>query len=387
MHKPSAHLLLNARVYAPDDLGIQDILIVNDKIMAMGKLQNEISLPGLITSDLQGQTVVPGFIDQHVHLIGGGGEGGFATQTPEYQVTSAVKYGVTSVLGLLGTDSDTRHPASLNAKTRALTEEGISAWMLTGAYNIPSPTITGNVRNDILYAERCIGLKLAISDHRAPHVSFEEFIRLASDCRIAGMLSGKAGTMTLHLGDAPQGLELLFRSQRDAAVPAQQFIPTHINRNKNLFEEALKWGKQGGRIDISAGFDIGNDIVKTFDGIMAAREAGITEENITLSTDAQGSMPEFDEQGRMTGIGVAQQDGLLDIVQQQVAAGIPLSTALKPVTETVANWLKLPGKGQLTVGNDADLLVLDDNLNLQQTMAKGKIVFADGEPLIRNMFM
>lgn len=379
-------LLTNARIYAPEYLGVQDILIADNKIAAIGQLQAQVSLPDLITIDMAGRIVAPGLVDQHVHLIGGGGEGGFASRTPEIQVSTIVKHGVTSVIGLLGTDSDARHPATLNAKARALTEEGISAWMLTGAYNIPSPTITGSVRNDILYAERCIGLKVAISDHRAPHVSYEELLRLASDCRIAGMLSGKAGTMTLHLGDAPQCLDMLFKTQRESAIPAQQFIPTHINRNKNLFEQALLWGQQGGRIDISAGFSVGDSVVFTTDAVLTARESGIAEENIAISTDAQGSMPMFDAQGNMVGIGVAEQDGLLTVIREQVAAGVDLSLALKPVSQTVAQWLKLPGKGQIKVGYDADFIVLDDDLSLQQTWAKGKQVYADGQALIRNMF-
>ncbi|ROS05561.1 isoaspartyl dipeptidase [Sinobacterium caligoides] len=382
-----SYLLKNARLYTPDDQGIVDILVIGNKIHAYAaKLAQQVSLPGLTAIDLEGRIVTPGLVDQHVHLIGGGGEGGFASRTPEIQVSNIVKHGVTTVLGLLGTDSDTRHPATLNAKARALTEEGISAWMLTGAYNIPSPTVTGSVRNDILYVERCIGLKLALSDHRAPHVSFDEFVRLASDCRIAGILSGKAGTLTLHMGGAPSRLDLLFKAQKDAAIPPQQFIPTHVNRTQDLYAEALRWAKLGGRIDLTAGYNTGDNCVHTITALEMAKEAGIDPRNITLSTDAQGSMPIFNDSGEMTGIGVAEQDNLLALLQQQVKAGFSISEALIPITVNVAEWLKLPAKGRLEVGYDADLIILNDDLSLDQTWAKGQCVFKDGQSLIKNMF-
>ncbi|MCE0495189.1 beta-aspartyl-peptidase [Vibrio salinus] len=379
-------LLKNARLYAPESLGVADILIAGKKIAAIGKLADSVQLPDLSVTDLDGRIVTPGLIDQHVHLIGGGGEAGFSSRTPEIQVSTIVKHGVTSVLGLLGTDSDTRQPATLFAKTQALNEEGISAWMLTGGYNFPSPTMTGTVRNDILYTEHCIGAKLAISDHRAPHISYEELIRLASDCRIAGMLSGKSGTMTIHLGNAPSRLDLLFRASKESAIPPQQFIPTHTNRHKDLFEHALIWAEQGGRIDITTGFATGNQAVNTLNALIAAREKGIAEESIAVSSDAQGSKPVFNERGELSGIGVAEQNELLEIIQEQVKYGYTLSEALKPVTSTVANWLKLPGKGQIQTGYDADLLVLDDELTLQQTWAKGQCVFRDKKSLIHGMF-
>ncbi len=382
-----AYFLKNAHLYTPEDQGIVDVLIIGKSVHAYSEnLAKDVSLPGLQIIDLEGCIVAPGLVDQHVHLIGGGGEGGFASRTPEIQVSNIVKHGVTSVLGLLGTDSDARHPATLNAKARALTEEGISAWMLTGAYNHPSPTITDSVRNDILYVERCIGLKLAVSDHRSPHVTFDEFIRMASDCRIAGMLSGKAGTMTLHMGSAPSRLDMLFQSQKDSAMPAKQFIPTHVNRTKDLWSHALEWAKQGGRIDLTAGFNSGDSCVHTLTALEQAKEAGIDPRNIALSTDAQGSMPLFDDNGTMTGIGIGEQDGLLTVLRQQVEAGFSVTESLIPMTANVAEWLALPNKGRLDIGFDADFIILDDDLNLQQTWAKGHCVYRDGVSLIKNMF-
>lgn len=113
-------LLKNANVFAPKPLGINDILICDEKIVAIAP-DLVVSVPAPIrTIDLGGNVTVPGFIDGHVHLIGGGGEGGFATRTPEVAVGKLIEAGITSVCGLLGTDAATRHIASLYAKAKAL---------------------------------------------------------------------------------------------------------------------------------------------------------------------------------------------------------------------------------------------------------------------------
>src|SRR5699024_8762235 len=143
----------------------------------------------------------PGFVDQHVHLTGGGGEGSFHTRAPEARLSELIAGGVTTVVGLLGTDGITRSVENLLAKVKALREEGITAYCLTGSYGWPSVTVTGDLRKDIVFVEEILGLKLAVSDHRAPNISVEDLIRAASDVRVAGMLSGKAGILTLHMGD------------------------------------------------------------------------------------------------------------------------------------------------------------------------------------------
>ena len=43
--------------------------------------------------------------------------------------------------------------------------------MMTGAYGYPGPTITGEADRDIVFIEKVLGVKLAISDHRAPNLS------------------------------------------------------------------------------------------------------------------------------------------------------------------------------------------------------------------------
>lgn len=74
-----AYLIKNADIYAPEHIGVQDILVVADKIVAVGK-DLTVVLPDLETVDVKGLIVTPGFIDQHIHVTGGGGEGGPRTR-------------------------------------------------------------------------------------------------------------------------------------------------------------------------------------------------------------------------------------------------------------------------------------------------------------------
>lgn len=71
---------------------------------------------------------------------------------------------------------------------------------MPGPTDTPPPTITGSVKKDIVFVDEIIGVKLALSDHRAPNISTEELIRLASDVRTAGMVSGKPGIIVAHMG-------------------------------------------------------------------------------------------------------------------------------------------------------------------------------------------
>ena len=72
--------------------------------------------------------------------IGGGGEGGFSTRTPEATLSDLTTAGVTTVVGTLGTDGIARDMNALLAKARGLEEEGITTYIYTGSYRLPLRT-------------------------------------------------------------------------------------------------------------------------------------------------------------------------------------------------------------------------------------------------------
>ncbi len=250
-------LIQESMVYAPDSLGKKDIMILGSKIGAItepGKIKIEsMDVQVIKASD---KIIIPGFVDSHVHILGGGGEGGPATRAPEITIEDIVSSGVTTVIGCLGTDGTTRHMESLLAKARGLEAEGITTFIFSGSYHIPPVTITGSVRSDLVLIDKVIGAgEIAISDHRSSQPNFKELARLAAECRVGGMLGGKAGVLHLHLGDGPRKLEMLFRLIKETEIPPTQIIPTHVNRNSELLEEAIEFVLRGGTIDLTAGND------------------------------------------------------------------------------------------------------------------------------------
>ena len=385
-------LIKNADLYAPEQLGKRDILIAAGKILAVAESINSTSFPlPCEILDAEGLAVVPGLIDGHVHVTGGGGEGGFKTRTPELRLSDASLAGVTTVVGVLGTDGVARSMEALVAKTYALREEGLSAYCYTGSYRVPVRTITGDVQKDIMMIEPIIGAgEIAVSDHRSSKPSVEEIARLASEARLGGMLSGKAGIVNIHLGDAPAGFEPLERAVSAGDLPRTQFLPTHCGRNPRLLEAALAWARAGGFIDFTA------SSAPQFqdDGEMSAarafnrfRSEGLPLSRISFSSDGQGSLPVFDASGRLSGITVGTCASLLTALREAVLSlGIPLQEALLPITLTPAAIMKLVSKGRIEPGMDADLVVLSEGLVPRDVVARGRILVRGGKALVHGTF-
>ncbi|MBT9779102.1 beta-aspartyl-peptidase [Clostridium sp. MCC353] len=376
-------LIKQADVYGPESMGIQDVLLCAGKIEAIG--ENISPICGCQVIDASGMKLIPGIIDRHVHVTGGGGEGSFHTRAPEVRLSSLIRGGVTTVLGLLGTDGITRSVENLVAKVKALKEEGISAYAVSGSYGFPPVTITGNLQKDIAFVDEVIGVKLAISDHRAPNISTDELIRLASDVRTAGMLSGKAGIVVLHMGDDIRGLEPVFEALERTSIPIKTFQPTHISRTEKLLKDGFRFAKMGGTIDITCG-ESKRDKVAAL--LREAKSQGVPMENLTFSSDGQGSWSKYDENGKLLKIGVSDVDTIIkDLAYLVNEAGFALEEVLPLGTSNVAKALEIDGlKGHIREGADADILLVDDQLELHTVIAGGKVMMQDGEVQVRGTY-
>ncbi len=389
-------IIRNAQVYQPEYAGKKDLLILGDQIAALGEnLQAEFNGAVSVTEiDGTGMVLTPGFIDSHEHIMGGGGEGGFSTRTPEAVLTDLTMNGITTVVGCIGTDGITRDMAALLAKAHGLEEEGVTTYVYTGSYQVPVHTLTGSVMKDVMLLDKVIGAgEIAISDHRSSQPTFEEFVRIVSDVRVGGMLAGKAGIVNIHLGDSPRLMDLIWRTVRETEIPYTQFLPTHVNRNEALFQSAAEFAKAGGVIDFTGNEDIDYwesicDEVRVCSGIRRLLESGVSENNFTISSDGQGSLPVFNSKGEYQGIGIGKASCLLKEVRECVEReDIPLETALRAVTTNPARILKLGKKGRLQPGCDADLCLLtEDGLKLYTVIAKGKIMVQEGKPVVRGTF-
>ena len=376
-------LLTNAQVYAPQPLGRKAVLCCAGKIVYIGDDVPTLDAAlGVECIDLQGAALVPGLIDGHTHITGGGGESGPASRVPAPFLSQFTQAGVTSVVGLLGTDDLTRNTQTLVTQAYGLREEGLSAWCFTGGYHVPLTTLTGSARADIVNLDPVIGIgEVAISDHRSSQPTLRDILALAAEAHVAGLMTGKAGVLHLHLGDGERGLELVRQSLANSELPARVFHPTHVNRNKPLFEEACALvAEQGCTVDLTA-FPAAAAGWSAAEAVLRYREAELPADKLTISSDGGGCLPNFDADGQVQSMAIGSSHTLLETMRQLGAEGLGLEQMLPYFTSNVAKLLRLAGKGGIATGMDADLLVLDADLQVQHLMARGEWHIMGGQIL------
>ena len=381
-------LIKGGSIYGPEKMGVKEILIVGRTI---AKISDRIDLPdhfnGRIISAL-GRMVTPGLFDLHVHLLGGGGEGGPRTRTPEITLSKITRAGVTTVVGCLGTDDISRRPETLLAKAMQLEEEGVSTYIYSGSYQFPLATITGSVRRDIAFIPKVIGVgEIAVSDHRSSQPTFEELCRAAAEARVGGMIGGKAGLVHLHMGNGKRMLDLIIRIVKETEIPIGQFLPTHLTRTESLLRQSIEFARMGGNIDFTVKGQELSFPLTTSKALQTALDGGVDIEQITLSSDSNGSMPIFDERGSLIRLAVGDIRDLYLDWKELVEGGFALEDVLKMVTTNPAKRAGIyPCKGSIEEGKDADLLILNSDLKIESDIAKGQMMIERGEVLVKGTF-
>jgi len=382
-------LIRQCEVFAPDKLGVKDVLVAGKSIVAIA---DKIDLPNTFRAsviDGQGLQLIPGLIDAHVHIAGAGGEGGPASRTPELLLSQMLEAGVTTVIGCLGTDGITRSVESVLMKAKGLRQEGVSAWIYTGSYQVPTPTILGDVAKDIAMIDEVIGAgEIALSDHRSSCPTLDELKRIASQARVGGMLGGKAGIVNIHMGDAKDPFKPLYDLVKTSELKFNQFLPTHCNRNEYIFEDAKAYGKKG-YVDLTASSYpyFPQYEIKPSKAIADLIKAGVPLEHITMTSDGCGSLPQFDENGKLVQLEIGYPKSIFDEMRDTVLLeNIPLESALKVVTSNVADVLWLKNKGRIAVGKDADLVLINDDFQIVHLLAMGQPMISDGKMLKKGSY-
>lgn len=376
-------ILKNASLYAPEKRGKKDLLLAGGRIVA---IEDRISLTGVEAEvfDAAGKIVTPGFIDLHVHITGGGGQQGYASLVPEIRMSELVACGTTTVVGLLGTDGFVKALTTLYAKTKALEDDGLSAYMLTSYYGLPEKTLMGSVADDLIFIDKVIGCKLALSDDRSSFPGRQDILRLVNQVRLGGFTSGKGGVLHIHLGNLPEGISPLLEIARAYPTLTSHLSPTHMIRTEALFEQGLAFARLGGMIDISTG---GTQFDAPYRCVLRALEAGVALDRLTFSSDGRGGVRKTDpETGRVT-YTPAPLDLNLKEMRALVQEGeLPLEQALCLLTANPARTMKLKAKGRIEVGYDADLCLMDEALNLTDVFAWGEWVMKEGEVIKKGRY-
>lgn len=376
-------LIKNTNLYSPTFLGKKDILISNGKIVA---IEDEITKHNVFSEvwDAQGLTTTPGFIDQHIHVIGAGGKHGFASMTPQLHLGELIKCGTTSVVGLLGTDGSTRSIKTLYSKIQALNQEGVSAYMYTGYYGLDKVYLMNSLQEDMIYIDCVLGCKIAISDIRSSYPSALELLRLLRNVRVGGMLSGKKGILHLHLGALSSKMDLLFEIVENYEFPIEHISPTHVGRTKDLFEQAIIFAKMGGMIDVTTGASKYTDPYKS---VLYALENNVSIDNITFSSDGNAGLDKLDDNNNLVGFRSAPFDkNLEEVINLHKLGGVAFEDSLKLITSNPAKNLGLKSKGHVKNNFDADLCFFDSDLKLSSVIANGKFMMKDGDLVVKGSF-
>jgi beta-aspartyl-dipeptidase (metallo-type) len=368
-------LLKNVECYSPEYQGRKDILLVFDKIV---EISSVITIDKLYHADIiecKDKIACPGFIDQHVHISGGGGEEGPKSIIGPIDVNELISSGVTTAVGLLGADSVSKSMEGLLMKARSLESEGLTTFIYSGHYGIPTSTITGRIMTDVALIDKVIGAgEIAISDFRSSNPTQHELMNLAYEVLTGGLLGKKAGVVHLHVGNGKEGLGPLLELVEESDYPVSMFVPTHLNRNKALFRQAVQYRSNGGNIDLTAGenTEAGVSVPECLKQLL---ENGTGLDRVTVSSDGNGSGA--GASGKETGKVMSLFDDIKTAVQSYK---LPLAEVLKTVTSNVAGVLKLnPQKGRLTAGSDADIMVLDKlSFNIDKLFVKGRLAVDKG---------
>ena len=384
-------LIRNCNLYSPEPCGVNDILIGGGKILNIAPKIDLQSNCDIDEIDASHCIAAPGFVDSLVHITGGGGEAGFASRTPEMNLSDATLAGITTVVAALGTDAVSRTHTDLIAKAKGLKEEGLNVYCYTGSYHLPAKTLTGDIDKDIMFIDEIIGLgEVAIADHRGSQLSAHELARVAAQSRVAGMLSGKRGTVSIHVGPSDEHLQLLHDVADSSDVPLSQFYPTHMNRNLDLLKSGIHFCSQGGTIDFTTSttqYDLDHGEVAAAEALAYCLDQGVAANKLTMSSDGHASLPIFDKHNELVGLEVGKESSLLaSFVDAVHAHGVSLEHALMAVTSNPADILGID-KGRLSIGADADLVLLEQqSLSPLHVFSRGQHMVADGVAIKKGMF-
>ncbi len=372
-------LIQGGHVYAPEDLGPKDLLVFNGKIE---RIADGIELPNNFPAAAEvvraeGRLIFPGFIDQHVHTIGGGGSGGPLTRVKEIFFRDVVRAGITTIVGTLGTDTVSRSLETLLIKAKALKLSGVNSFIYTGSLIFPPLTLTGSVERDITLISEVVGVKAGLGEPVFSRPDIRELENLIAETRRAGSISGKNAVVHVHMAaSAREWIQVVESILEQREIPFKQVILTHVNRSSALLERSFAYASRGGRIDVTTCVRPPErpDAVKPSKALKEYLKGGFPPGNLTFTSDGNASRVLANGKVDYTSVGTLL-DEFKHCVQEEK---IPLPQALAVVTRNAADRLGFSERGIIREGSWADIALFRKDLELTDLMAEGKWLLRDG---------
>ena len=160
------------------------------------------------------------------------------------------------------------------------------------------------------------------------------------------MIGGKPGLVYLYLGSGRRRLDPIIRMVEETEIPIGQFLPTHVTRTPELSEQAIRFAKMGGNIDFRVK---GKELSFPLTAPQALKRAlaeGVSIDQVTPSSDSNGSMPIFDEKGNLIRLAVGDIQNLFREWRDLVQADFTMEDMLKLVSSNPAKRIgAFPAKG------------------------------------------
>jgi N-acetylglucosamine-6-phosphate deacetylase len=369
------------------------VVITGDKITEMG--EGDISVAGAKEIDAGGQYISPGFIDIHVH--GGGGHDFMDGSVDAFLkiAETHARYGTTSML-----------PTTLTSEKEELLQT-LTLYKQADKQNLAGAAFLGMHLEGPYFAMNQRGAQDPRYIRNPDPEEYKDILSHSSDIRrwsaapeldgsiaFARYLKSKGILVALAHTDAIYEEALIGFENGFTLATHFYSCMTGVTR-KNVFRYA-------GVVECAYLIDE-MDVEVIADGIhcpppllkLIYKIKGV--DRIALITDsmrAAGMPPGESILGsKHNGLKVIVEDGVAKLpdrssfagsvattdrlVRTMVKmAGVPLLDAVRMATKTPASILGIgQRKGSLTPGKDADVVIFDENIEIQQTIVKGRVVY------------
>lgn len=385
MTLPQDILIINADLVTPSHVISKGWLLIREgKIAALGAGEQP-SLEGAATLDAGGRTLLPGFIDVHVH--GGAGCEAMDAEPDGLRKMAAyyAQHGVTSFLATTWTDSHDRIARALEAIAELIGPQPDGATLL-GAH-VEGPYLNP----DRCGAQSTTHIRRAAPDETLPLLDiggirllalapeYPENHWLIRECVRRGITVSAAHTAANY-------------EQMQAAVQMGVRQTTHtFNAMTGLHHREP--GTVGAALTLpELSCELIADTIHVHPAVMQILYAAKGRDGVILITDAirGAGMPDGDypiddrvvhimngtarlSDGTLAGSTLTMDRALYNLMQ---ATSKPLAELWPTSSLNAARAIGVSArKGSLEIGKDADLVLVDDDINIQMTIAEGRVVF------------